>query len=227
MYKIPYSHIPDYSGLETRRIRIPFRSYERCARVFSDFCLEWTLNSILLCLDEKRPIKRRMPHHRMWLGHEDELRLYYWYCLQEWKRRGLRLKHVEIDWSVTDGAPWHKDKLFYISQKVLCLRENLRVFIPHFYVLSLKQWPSGGYYPFKHINNAQREVNEAWLDVFNHNFDGKLRNVGVVVSTGKGLIEKPEKKLFLVGDKLWKKKQKERMKLRLPKYKLKQLGLIK
>ena len=97
----------------------------------------------------------------------------------------------------------------------------------HFYVLTLKEWPSGGYYPFKHINDKQREINDAWLDVWYNRFDGKLKNVGVVVKKGADLIEKPERKLFLVGDKLWKKKQKERNKLKLPKYKLRQMGIIK
>ena len=219
--------IPDHSGLESRKIRIPFRDYGRCARVFSDYTLEWQIKALLYMMDEKRPVKRRQAWHRMWLGHEDEIRLYYWHCLTEYNRRGLLAKYVSIEWHPTDGAPWQKDKLFFVSQKVLCLREFLRGYMEHFYVLTLKEWPSGGYYPFKHINDKQREINDAWLDVWYNRFDGKLKNVGVVVKKGADLIEKPERKLFLVGDKLWKKKQQAKKKLKLPKYKLRQMGIIK
>lgn len=199
----------DASSLESRKVWVPFPNYELCARVFSDFQLDWNICAVLRLLDPKLEIKRRQAHDRMWMGHERELRLYYHYMLTEYKRRKLKPKYLMMEWSSPRPPEWWNNKLFFISQKVNLLRQNLKWYIKHFYVLSMKQWPSGCYYPFLHVNTLQREINKAWEDVFKYDFDNKLKNVGIILAK-KSDLNHPNPILHGVEEKIWKKKQKHR-----------------
>lgn len=202
--------LSDICALETRKLWVPFPNYELSAKVLSDFQLIRSMEAIGRMLDPEFKIKRWQAHDRMWRENWTELGLYYWYMLKEYKGRELVPRFVELPWTSPRNPPWWDNKLFFISQKVNLLRQNMKWYMKYFYVLSHRQWPSGTYYPFPHVNNIQREINAAWEDVWEHEFSKSLKKVGVLLAKGENLNIINPKEFHGVEDKIWKKKQRQR-----------------
>lgn len=173
----------------TRIVYVPFKRIENCIKVFNDVAIYNQLYNILFILDERKQ-KNVSKYMRMWENNENELKIYYWYLLTEYRKRtGDYTRFPFIDFKSPKKCYWENNDLFYISQKIILLRNYFSKYCNSFYIENYKEWPKGGYFPYENPTYFQRCINKNWENYYKSKFGNKIHKIGLYVNKTLNLIE--------------------------------------
>lgn len=144
---------------------LPFPTFADSARVLDNKRLNKQI------VEAYQLIQGQWPNHpcsKMWSKNIECLKLYFNFCLQEWKI--VRGKNHKFDFMICDKwefPTWINEPLVFFTHKVNLLRKDFFWYSQHitdtFIIENLSTFPEGYFWPVGPLGKIGQEHSDNWL----------------------------------------------------------------